>query len=77
MIVKHYKGGIYKIITDARHTEEGYDLVIYQDEAGNVWARPSEMFWGKVEVAGEMKDRFTLMSNFRKERRHGTTANDF
>lgn len=59
MKVQHYKGGIYTIITDARHTEEGYELVIYKDEVGNVWARPSAMFWGKVEVDGELKDRFS------------------
>ena len=59
MKVKHYKGGIYTIITDARHTEEGYELVIYKDEVGNVWARPTEMFWGKVEVNGQLVDRFS------------------
>lgn len=59
MKVQHYKGGIYIVITDARHTEDGEELVIYKDEVGNVWARPSQMFWGKVEVNGELIDRFS------------------
>lgn len=61
MRVKHYKGGIYTIITDARHTEEGYELVVYRDEVGNVWARPSRMFWGTVEVDGKVFDRFVTI----------------
>ena len=61
MRVKHYKGGIYTIITDARHTEEGYELVVYRDKVGNVWARPSEEFWGTVKVYGKIFDRFVAI----------------
>ena len=59
MKVQHYKGGIYTILAEARHTEEDYMLVVYQDAAGTVWARPANMFWEKVEVDGELKDRFS------------------
>lgn len=46
---KHYKGGIYKIIALATHTELQEGLVIYEDEQRNVWARPIDMFFGTLE----------------------------
>lgn len=44
-LYKHRKGGIYKVIGIAIHTERKEALVVYQDiEDGFVWARPIEMF---------------------------------
>ena len=59
---QHYKGGIYTLITFAQHTETGDDLVIYQNERGEVFARPHDMFFGDVEVDGVMVDRFMKIS---------------
>ena len=49
-IVRHFKGGLYRIIATGMHTETGEDLVIYQSlKDQRVWARPYKMFMGKVD----------------------------
>jgi hypothetical protein len=60
LLVKHYKGGIYKIICEAQHTEDlTKKFVVYADKYGKVWARPTEMFYGKVVHNGNLVKRFT------------------
>jgi len=54
---QHYKGNIYTLITFAQHTETKEDLVIYQNERGEVFARPHDMFFGEVDVDGVMVPR--------------------
>ena len=41
---RHYKGGLYQKLVEARHSETLEWLVIYRNEAGDWWARPKEMF---------------------------------
>lgn len=41
---RHYKGGEYRVICEAKHTERQGMLIIYEDEFGNIWARPSLLF---------------------------------
>ena len=44
-IYRHYKGGIYKVLCIAAHTENNDELVIYKDEVKRkIWARPKAMF---------------------------------
>lgn len=57
---KHYKGGIYTYICDAKGTETGEWSVIYADETGQVWARPSSMFHGILEDG--VTKRFELIT---------------
>jgi len=59
---RHYKGNLYKVIDIAQHTETGELLVIYTDNKYH-WARPLEMFEDKVNVNGELVDRFKLEKN--------------
>jgi hypothetical protein len=61
-VYEHYKGGIYHFVGTAQHTETGEILVIYIDSQGKTWVRPSEMFYGWVEVDGEYVQRFKLLS---------------
>nr|WP_145401657.1 DUF1653 domain-containing protein [Paenibacillus xylanexedens] len=42
----HYKGGIYKFVCFATHTEQLEGLAVYMDENNQVWARPVDMFFG-------------------------------
>lgn len=46
---KHYKGGTYKFLCFATHTEQEEGLVVYTDENSQVWARPLEMFFGYTD----------------------------
>lgn len=62
-VYKHYKGGRYKVVGEAQHTETGARLVMYQplyETAGGpeYWVRPPEMFEEKVIVDGVARKRF-------------------
>jgi hypothetical protein len=41
---RHYKGGLYQLLGQAKHTETEEELTIYRDSDGNYWARPRAMF---------------------------------
>lgn len=59
---RHYKGGLYKVIGEVIHTEAEEKLVTYEDQDGTVWARPKDMFFGKVVVGGKEIKRFTKIN---------------
>ena len=47
---RHFKGGLYKVINFARHTETGEMLVIYREVSKDtIYARPYDMFNSKVD----------------------------
>lgn len=47
---QHYKGGTYRVITMAKHTETGENLVVYVSiEHGSHHARPLEVWNGVVK----------------------------
>jgi len=62
-IYRHYKGNEYEVLMVARHSETEEPMVVYRALYGDygVWVRPYEMFMQKVEVDGEMVDRFTFL----------------
>lgn len=57
---RHYKGNIYRLLYEAKHSETGEALVVYQTVYGNkeIWASPEDMFYGCVEIDGHMQFRF-------------------
>ena len=58
----HYKGGRYRIVGVATHSEDLSKLVIYQSEkTGELWARPYAMFFEKVSFEGREIERFSIV----------------
>lgn len=64
-IYRHYKGGLYKVLSISLHSETLEKLVIYEtlyeNPAGRYWARPIDMFNGSVEINGQSLERFSLV----------------
>ena len=49
-IYRHFKGGLYKVLCTALHTETQETLVIYQSQETNkIFARPYDMFMSEVD----------------------------
>ena len=59
---KHYKGGVYEIVTLANHSETKEPLVIYKSiPFGSVYARPLSMWHEPCRLNDQEINRFTLM----------------
>ena len=41
---RHYKGGLYRLLFEAIHSETEEPMTIYQTPDGRAWARPAAMF---------------------------------
>ncbi len=57
----HCKGGLYKLIGYAYHSETLEEMVIYQALYGmhKIWVRPKTLFFDKVVRNGVEMNRFT------------------
>jgi hypothetical protein len=66
-IYKHFKGERYKVFGVVTHSETGELLVVYQKQLhlvgdeSKTWARPLEMFEGKVTVGDKDVLRFEFI----------------
>jgi hypothetical protein len=51
-LYRHFKGGLYKIVAIAQHTETEEGMVIYRSEEdpSKVWARPMVSFMSPVDT---------------------------
>lgn len=63
---RHYKGGLYNVISIGFHTETEEKMVVYEGEDGTVWIRPLDMFIGMVEVDGALIYRFEKVDDSHK-----------
>ena len=64
-LYRHFKGGLYKVIQVATHSEDQQPLVIYQALYGDkgIWARPLQMFTELLEHQGRQQARFSYYSD--------------
>lgn len=62
---RHYKGGEYRVLGVARHSESLEPMVLYRslDSDGGDWMRPFWMFFGTVEHEGKSVPRFELLED--------------
>lgn len=60
---QHYKGGHYRVLGVAQHSETGEELVVYHslDEHRRLWVRPLGMFRETVVVDGQTVPRFRYL----------------
>jgi hypothetical protein len=61
---RHYKGGIYDVLGEAKHSETLEMMVVYKgvDGPGEFWVRPRRIFREMVEHEGELQPRFNKLS---------------
>lgn len=59
---RHYKGGLYEVLTMATHSETNEVLVVYKSiHFGSVYVRPLSMWFDVIDLVGSIKTkRFTL-----------------
>lgn len=60
---RHFKGNEYLVLHLAKHSETLEEFVVYQALYGErgIWVRPLSMFLEKVEVNGELVERFKVI----------------
>ncbi len=64
-IYKHYKGGVYQIITLAKNTETDENMVVYKSLIfGTYFVRPLKIFNENVVFNDLEIPRFKLLENF-------------
>ena len=57
---KHYKGNMYEVLGEAKHSETMEELIVYRALYGDhaIWVRPKRMFLEDVEVDSKKSPRF-------------------
>lgn len=60
---RHFKGGLYRVVGMARHSETLQPMVVYEALYGDggLWVRPAEMWQEWVERDGYAGPRFTAV----------------
>ena len=60
---RHFKGGEYRVIGTARHSETLEEMVVYRALYGErgLWVRPAAMWNETVEREGKTFPRFTYI----------------
>lgn len=63
---KHFKGGEYRLLFTAKHSETKEPMVVYQALYGErgIWVRPAEMWTEQVTREGQIYTRFTYVGEY-------------
>ena len=65
-LYRHYKGGVYRVVCVAHHSETLEDMVVYEavDGSTGFWVRPASMWNETVTAAdGRTVPRFSPIVN--------------
>ncbi len=62
-LYRHFKGGQYRVLCMARHSETEEWMVVYQALYGErgIWVRPASMWCEEVEYGGRRVRRFAFI----------------
>ena len=59
MKYRHYKGGIYEIVCEAKlEADPDVIMMVYKSEEGMIWTRPKAAFFEQVQHQGQTVPRF-------------------
>ena len=59
MKYKHFNGGIYEIVCEAKlEPDPDVIMIVYKAADGSIWTRRKDVFFEKVEHEGNMVLRF-------------------
>ena len=60
---RHYKGGLYRLLSVGRHSETLEPVAVYQALYGKkeIWVRPMSMWEEPVDLDGVSVARFTYL----------------
>lgn len=64
-LYQHYKGGQYRVLDNAIHSETLETMTVYRPlyGEGKLWVRPAVMFNEMVDVEGVLVPRFTRVGD--------------
>jgi hypothetical protein len=63
MKYRHYKGGIYEIVCEAKlESDPSVIMMVYKSEDGSVWTRPRNVFFEFVQHEGKTVPRFARIN---------------
>jgi hypothetical protein len=63
MKYRHYKGGIYEIVCEAKlESDPSVIMMIYKSEDGSIWTRPRNVFFELVQHEGMTVPRFAKIN---------------
>jgi hypothetical protein len=64
MKYRHYKGGIYEIVCEARlEPEPEVTMMVYRGTDGTIWTRRKDVFMEMVEHEGRQVPRFAPLAD--------------
>ena len=62
-LYRHYKGGLYSVLSVALHTETQEEMVVYKTSNGTLCVRPRAMFEESVTLDSQSMPRFSFLKS--------------
>jgi hypothetical protein len=64
MKYRHYKGGIYEIVCEAKlEADPSVIMIVYRSGDGSIWTRPRNVFFESVQHEGNTVQRFAPINS--------------